>query len=179
MKFSPFPELKTKRLLLQKIEASDCDIILFLRSDATVNTYIERPESRQTKTTADALDFIEKINKNLVTEQSIAWGITLQNNPTIIGTICLWNFSEDNKTAEVGYDLNPKFHRKGIMSEALKTVINYGFTSIDLYKIEAFTHKNNESSKHLLERNGFKHNTHRTDGDTTANFIFERYKVTL
>ena len=65
------------------------------------------------------------------------------------------------------------------MSEALKAVINYGFNSINLDKIEAFTHKNNESSKHLLERNGFKHNAHRTDGDNAANFIFERYKVTL
>ncbi|MBQ0769090.1 MAG: GNAT family N-acetyltransferase [Bizionia sp.] len=179
MKFTPFPELKTERLLLRKIETTDCDVILFLRSDETVNAYIERPESRKTKNKADALKFIEKIEENLDTEQSIAWGITLQNNPQIIGTICLWNFSEDRKTAEVGYDLNPKFHKKGIMSEALKATINYGFNSLNLNKIEAFTHKNNESSKHLLEKNGFKHGAHRKDLDNNANFIFERYKAAL
>ena len=66
--------------------------------------------------------------------------ITVNNNPEIIVKICLWNFSKDYKTAEVGYNLNPNFQKKGIMSESLKSMVNFGF--IELYKkrIEAFTH---------------------------------------
>lgn len=67
----------------------------------------------------------------------------------------MWNFSKDNKKAEVGYDLNPLFQRKGIMSEALKSILGFGFNNLNLDKIDAFTHKKNESSKKLLEKNGF------------------------
>ena len=68
----------------------------------------------------------------------------------MIGTISLWKFSEDKKTAEVGYDLNPVFHNKGIMTEALNCVLKYGFTQLQLDKIEAYTHKENQASRKLL-----------------------------
>jgi len=173
MKFTPFPEIKTERLILRKIETSDCDVILFLRSDATVTKFIERPESRKTKTIADAIKFINELNEYLVTNKSISWGITLKNGPKIIGTICLWNFSEDFKTAEVGYDLDPKFQRKGIMNEAMKKVVDFGFKELRLDKIEAFTHCKNENSKKLLEKNGFQFIENRKDLGNKSNIIFE------
>jgi len=173
MKFKPFPKLNTKRLNLRKIKKSDCKTILFLRSDKTINKYIERPENRQTKNIADALYFIKELNKNLENNISISWGITLKNDPKIIGTICLWNFSKNNKTAEVGYDLDPKFHKKGIMSEALNTIIDFGFKKLKLNKIEAFTHKENEDSKNLLKKQGFHFIENRKDLDNESNSIFE------
>src|SRR5690554_5784765 len=127
MNFIPFPEIKSERLLLRKIELSDSDVILFLRSDKTVTKFIERPENRKTKNLSDAIKFIHELNGYIETNKSITWGITLKNEPTIIGTICLWNFSQNDTIAEVGYDLSPKYHKKGIMNEALKLIIDYGF----------------------------------------------------
>ena len=173
MKFLPFPEIKTERLILRKIEESDCDVILFLRSDKTVNKFIKRPENRRTKNKADALKFITEIDHGIENNNLISWGITLKNNPEIIGTICLWNFSKNKKIAEVGYDLNPLFQRKGIMSEALYCIINFGFNELNLSKIEAFTHTKNENSKKLLEKNGFKFIKNRIDSNNTFNIIFE------
>jgi ribosomal-protein-alanine N-acetyltransferase len=54
---------------------------------------------------------------------------------------------ENNTIAEVGYGLNPAFQNKGIMTEALKCVIDYGFNELKLIKIEAFTHIKEMSSK--------------------------------
>ena len=173
MKFRPFPEIKTERLFLRKINELDSEVILFLRSDETVNKFIERPENRITKNKTDAIKFIIEINEAFENHKSIAWGITLINNPKIIGTICLWNFSNDKKIAEIGFDLNPAFQRKGIMNEVLKSVINFGFNKLDLYKIEAFTHKENKSSIRLLEKNRFQFNENRKDEDNTNNIIFE------
>jgi len=112
MIFKPFPEIKSERLFLRKIEETDCDVILFLRSDEAVTKFIERPENRKTKNISDAIKFIKELDEYLETNKSISWGITLKNDPKIIGTICLWNFSKDKKTAEVGYDLNPDFQKK-------------------------------------------------------------------
>ena len=89
----------------------------------------------------------------------------------------MWNFSQDNKKAEVGYDLNPLFQRKGIMSEALKNIIAFGFNELRLNKIEAFTHKENESSKNLLEKNGFILMEQKKDEKNRSNLIFEIEKT--
>jgi ribosomal-protein-alanine N-acetyltransferase len=173
MKFKRFPEIQTERLLLRKIETIDADDILFLRTDAIVNQFIERPENRKTRTISDAVKFIQEVNEAFLKDKSITWGIAFRNKAHIIGTICLWNFSVDHKVAEVGYDLNPDFHRKGVMREALKSVVEFGFNELKLSKIEAFTNKNNEGSKKLLEKIGFQINTERTDPENSLNEIFE------
>jgi len=179
MIFTPFPEIKSERLFLRKIEISDSDVILFLRSNETVTKFIERPENRKTKNIADAIKFIKELNEYLETNKSIAWGITIKNNPKIIGTICLWNFSKDKKTAEVGYDLDPKFQRKGIMNETMKMIIDFGFKELKLDKIEAFTHHKNENSKKLLEKNRFELIENRKDLDNKSNIIFELKNVSI
>ncbi len=175
--FSPFPILKTERLSLRKIEESDCDTILFLRSDKVINEFIYRPESSRTKNKADAHLFIQKIHSGIRRNQFISWGITLHKDPKIIGTICLWNFSKDLRTAEVGYDLNPIYQGKGIMTEALNKVIHFGQNELNFNKIEAFTHKENEASKKLLEKCGLALNTDRVDLDNLNNLIFETTQI--
>lgn len=173
MTFNPFPKLQSERLNLREITSADSATILFLRSDKTVNKFIERPEESKTKTIADALKFIEKITVATKKNTSIVWGITVKDSPGIIGSICLWNFSEDRKTAEVGYDLSPKSHGKGIMREALNCVMKFGFNKLNLNKIEAFTHSENEASKKLLIHQGFEYNKNRKDEGNNSNIIFE------
>lgn len=173
MRSNPFPEIKTERLILRRVDESDDEVVLFLRSDKTVNKYIQRPESQMTKTKAEALQFIKRINDEIENNISITWGITLKGNPNLIGTICLWNFSKDKKNAEVGYGLKPLFYKKGIMNEALKNILAFGFDELSIHKIEAFTHKENESSKNLLKRNGFILMENRKDKENDSNLIFE------
>ncbi|WP_103070457.1 GNAT family N-acetyltransferase [Aquimarina sediminis] len=169
MTFIPFPKLQTNRLSLRRLEERDAKVILFLRSNEIVNQFVKRPK---TNSTEEAIAFINKINKGIEEEDWIFWGISTNQNTELIGTICLWNFSEDKKIAEVGYDLHPKFHQKGIMNEALECILDYGFNTLSLESIEAYTHKNNEGSKKLLIKNKFEHIAHRKDNDNPDNVIF-------
>ena len=173
MNFNPFPILKSERLFLRNINESDSDVILFLRSDKSIIKFIKRPENRKTKNKSDAVKLIKEINENIKNNKSITWGITLKNEPQIIGTICLWNFSKNNKIAEVGYDLNTEFQGLGIMSEALRLIIDFGFNELKLEKIEAYTHNENENSKRLLEKNGFHFKKNKKDLENDSNIIFE------
>jgi len=170
MNFILFPKLTTDRLILRKATKADGNEILFLRSDQSVNKYINRPPTKNLK---EAEDFMEKIEHGIQKGQNINWNITLKNDPKMIGTICLWNFSEDQKIGEVGYDLHPHFHGKGIMSEALKCVVNFGFQKLNLEKIEAYTHRENESSKRLLENNNFTLVSEKNDNNNEFNIVFE------
>ena len=60
---------------------------------------------------------------------------------------------------------------KGIMSEALQRVLKYGFESLGLNEIVAFTHRLNEASKNMLLRNQFLIKLDRSDQDNSDNVI--------
>jgi ribosomal-protein-alanine N-acetyltransferase len=167
--FSPFPELLTERLILRQITSCDCPQILFLRSDEEVNAFIKRPAPNDLK---DAELFLEKISKGVKNKALIYWGIALKETPEMIGSICLWNFSTAAKKVEIGYDLNPKFQNLGIMTEAMKAVLEYGFQDLQANTIEAFTHYQNENSIKLLQKNGFSIVPNKKDPDNVDNIVF-------
>ena len=154
---------------MRQFNLKDAEQVLFLRSDSEVNKFIKRQTPQEIQ---DAIDFVNKIEQTYKQRENVNWVITVKNDPKMIGSICLWNFSADRKTAEVGYDLNPSFQNKGIMTEALKEVLQFGFYSLKLNKIVAFTHRENENSKKLLTKNRFILQEDETDPDNEDNIIF-------
>lgn len=144
---SHLPNLITARLTLRQLLPSDDRNLLSLRSNYEVNRYLDRSTP---KDITDARQFIDSILEH----KRVYWAITLRS-PELIGTICLFNFSEDRLSAELGYELHPDFQGQGIMDEALKKVIGFGFDILRLEKIVAFTHRDNQQSVGLLEKNEF------------------------
>lgn len=151
--FTPFPILKTERLILRQLTSTDDNEIFALRSNSNVNKYLDRQPS---KTVDDAKTFIQIINENIQKNHSIYWAIVLKSSNKLIGAICLFNFSEDNTKAEIGYELLPDFQGKGVMQEAASNVIDFGSRHIGLRLIEAYTHSENQSSTRLLKKFNFK-----------------------
>ena len=82
------------------------------------------------------------------------------DNPTLIGTIGFWRIESENHRAEIGYLLDPAFHGKGMMHEAMKVVLDYGFGTLKLHSVEANIDKDNEASMKLVERCGFVKEAH-------------------
>lgn len=165
-----FPQLETQRLVLRKLKETDYERIIYLRSDAEVNRFVERPKAENRE---DALAFIERISLEFLSSKSIYWVITEKGAEEMLGSICLWNFSEDGTTAELGYDLAPAAQGKGFMDEALKRILKFGFEEAGFQKIEAFTQKDNLPSIKLLKKNHFELNSERTDPENALNLIFE------
>lgn len=164
----PFPIIITERLNLRKILPTDVDRVHYFRSDKEINKYIKRaPQTREM-----AIAHIQLLSSNLKTDKAIAWGITTKESDVLIGSICLWNFSEDKKTAEVGYDLDPEFQGKGIMSEALKAVLDFGLHERGFETIEAYTDYRNNPSKKLLKLHGFIPNKDKQDTDNQNNKVY-------
>lgn len=169
MDFKAFPEITTERLVLRKLNAKDSELIFALRSSEEVTKYIARPLFENIE---EAKIFIKNRIKDMEKNISIVWIISLKESPIPVGTICLWNFSDDGKTAEVGYDLLPEFQRKGFMNEAIKSVINFGFKELNLNTIAAYTSKHNIESIKLLKKNHFILQKERKDEDFPNNIIF-------
>jgi ribosomal-protein-alanine N-acetyltransferase len=153
LNFSPFPEIKTERLLMRRIRDTDAPEIFFLRSDETVMKYIDREKP---KSTEEAVEFIQKVNENIDKNEAIMWGIALLDNPdTLIGNIGYWRMLNQHYRSEIGYMLHPHFWGNGIMKEALLAAIDYGFNNMKLHSIEAHINPDNTASGMLLEKTGF------------------------
>ncbi|QKJ30798.1 GNAT family N-acetyltransferase [Mucilaginibacter mali] len=149
---NPFPVLATDRLVLRKLDLSDNEALLKLRSDESVNRYLDRPP---TNSIADAEAFIHKIAAIIQNQHGIYWAITLKDEDALIGTICFWNFNHEKRMADIGYELMPQYQGQGFMQEALAKVLAYAFDTMQLKVITGLIHPENERSIQALKRNGF------------------------
>jgi ribosomal-protein-alanine N-acetyltransferase len=151
--FIPFPILKTERLTLRQLIINDEQEIFTLRSDSEINKYLDRQIAN---TIDDARNFINKVNENINKNDSLYWAITFSDKNILVGTICLFGFSDKNDNCEIGYELLTNFQGQGIMKEAVEKVIDYAFNAIKVQKIEAFFHRDNQSSIKLLKKFSFR-----------------------
>jgi len=155
--FDPFPVLITERLILRRIGNNDAHEIFSLRSDEQIMKYICRPKPRHMD---DILQFIQKIDKMIDGNEGIAWAMTLKSDPKMMGHISLHVINKEHYRAEVGYMMLPEHCGIGLMSEALRAVLDYGFNNLRLHSIEANISPQNHHSRKLLERNNFIKEAH-------------------
>lgn len=143
-----FPVLVTERLTLRQLLLTDDQQIFSLRSNNEINKYLDRPLCSSVD---DAGNFISKIIKS----GALYWAITLTGKNILIGTICLFDFSDDHCECEIGYELLPDFQKQGIMKETVQKVIDYAFHTIAVKKITASLHRDNQNSIKLLRAFSF------------------------
>jgi RimJ/RimL family protein N-acetyltransferase len=60
------------------------------------------------------------------------------------------------KSAEIGYFLGEPYWNKGIMTEAVKQMVKYGFENLDIVRIHTGIFEYNIASQRVLEKCGFK-----------------------
>lgn len=170
MSYPPsFPSLTTERLTLRQLRFDDTNAIFRLRSSKEINKLISRETP---KTLNDAKAFIQVCHQEFEKEHRIFWAMQLENPKQLIGTIVFHKIDLENKYAEVGSELNPDFQGNRFMSEAMKTVIEFGKTILKLKTIEAFTHQNNSASIALLEKHQFGLQPERREKGFENNRIF-------
>ena len=155
--FSPFPNLETERLLLRRVDSNDKKEIFALRSNPETMKYIPRP---LVKTDEEALTHIAMIDGKIDSNEGINWAITLKDNAKLIGIIGHYMIKPEHYRAEIGYMLLPEYHGKGIVTEAVKEVVKYGFEVMKLHSIEATLDPENYGSAKVLEKNGFMKEAH-------------------
>lgn len=151
--WTPFPILRTERLTLRQIGQGDAHEILVLRSNAQVNQYLDRKPATSHQ---EAEAFITGISESIQRSECLYWGIALIGCSQMVGSVCLFNLSENKSKAEIGFELLPEFHQKGIMREAVDLVIRYAMNEIAVDRIEANVHFQNNASINLLKNLGFR-----------------------
>ena len=149
-RFKNIPTLKTERLILRRIERSDLEDVFAYASDPKVPEYLlwsVHPSRAYTKA------YLALLQKRYALGEFYDWGI--EYNGHIVGTVGFTSFSPEHSIGEVGYVLSSKVWGKGIASEALAKIMEYGFLELGLNRLEARFMVGNDKSKSLLLRSGF------------------------
>src|SRR3954464_4258636 len=84
MTFTPFPILKTDRLLLRQLCTDDTADVFIMRSDPEVMKYIPRPLAI---TLDDAAAVIQMVNDFIEKGEKINWAITAKSTGKVIDMI--------------------------------------------------------------------------------------------
>ena len=153
--FGNLPTLETERLNIRLFSNQDVQDLYEYCSDEQVTRYLPFETYNNIADAIDRINFCIESYKNI--QGPILWAIEYKENGKLIGSIDFVRWNEENKEAEIGYALNRKYWNKGIMTEALKTVIKFGFEKMDLNRIEMHCDERNMGSARVMEKNGLKY----------------------
>lgn len=150
----PFDQLtlKTERLLLRPLRESDADALMGIFSDPRVMRY-------WSTTPWDSIEqahaMIARELKSMAAGEQLTLALERTEDAALIGTCTLFAISAQCRRAEVGYIMASHAWGKAYMDEALRALLNYGFTELRLNRVEADIDPRNEASQKTLERLGF------------------------
>lgn len=149
---STFPVLKTERLLLRKINASDqSDIFQGLSDPLVVRFYGVNYSTFEA--TKEQMDWFEVLRKS---KTGIWWAVCDINSGKFYGACGFNNLQVKHQKAELGFWLLPDYWGRGIIAEAVSEINEFAFKELHLHRIEAFVESENENSKKVLKKMGFK-----------------------
>lgn len=148
------PRIETKRFILRKFTNNDIDDLYEYASDNEVTQFL----SWDTYKNIDmAVDYIENVLLKYSKNEIAPWGIEWKENSKLIGSIDFVQYDRKNFSAEIGYVLNRKYWNKGIMTEALKEIVKFGFDEMNLTRIETKLDSRNVASEKVMQKNGLKY----------------------
>lgn len=151
--FGSFPVLETESLLLRRITAADAKALYAILSNEEVTRYYDDDPFRSI---ASAEDQIEAWENGYGRRAVVRWGIVRKADGRLAGTCGMYGFHSLHLRASVGYELDPSYWRRGVMTEALGRVVEYGFGELGLRRLQAFVMPDNTGSVRLLRKLGFK-----------------------
>ena len=145
--------LQTERLILRRFVERDAEAMFqnWASSDENL-TYVTgepHPDVEVTRTS------IRNWIASYANPNYYKWAICLKENPEkVIGDISIVAIDDNDSSCEIGYVLGKAYWGRGIMTEALKTVLDFCFTQAGFQKIRARYASLNPASGRVMEKAG-------------------------
>lgn len=151
--FGAFPVLETARMILREIMPEDARGVFAIRGDYEVTKY----NGGMNYTRLDQAEaLVASIRDAYRDKRSVRWGMTLKGgDDTVIGMVGYNYWVRADYRASVGYDLARAYWGRGLMPEALRAILQFGFERMALNRVEADASSPNVQSIRVLEKVGF------------------------
>ena len=156
-------EIRTERLLIKTPEIDDKFELTQLINDKDVIKWLS--EIPFPYTLCHAEEFIERSRERVLKQES--YNFMIFQDKKMIGGIGLSEFN--NKSCQVGYWLGKKYWGNGFATEALKSILDFGFDQLSLEKIYAAYKIGNEGSIRVLNKSGFEYSRKKYEYDSVLN----------
>lgn len=145
--------VETERLVLRRFKYSDNEAML---RNWIADEKIQSMYSEPTYTTIEAInELLKKYIDSYENSDYYRWAIILKDSGECIGQIAYFLVDIKNNFAEIEYCIGSDFQCKGLATEATKAVIEYGFSKINLHKVQICTKTTNIPSQKVIEKCGF------------------------
>jgi RimJ/RimL family protein N-acetyltransferase len=159
MELSPTYPVRSARLSLRPLSASDTEAMLAYRSRPDVCRYVpfdpmdaaiitERLATVWVRTSLDDVG------------QNLTLGVEITATGDLVGDVVLFWHSREHRGGEVGYVLNPAFGGHGYATEAVQTLLGLAFDGLGLHRVIARIDARNDASARLAERLGMRQEAH-------------------
>ena len=146
----PDAPIETERLLLRPFRESDAEAFFKCCQNPNIgNNAGWKPHG--------SLEESQEILRSVFISQSGIWAIILKEDGRLIGSVgIIPDPKRENPQARMlGYWLDESHWGKGYMTEAVQSVLDYGFNTLQLNLITANCYPHNERSQQVLKRHGF------------------------
>lgn len=142
------PRLETERLVLRPMSMADIEFVFRHFSSTETNQFSSYENLKSMQEAMELFKLFIEPGK----PSSFRLGIVLRKTGELVGTLGFYGLATRDRRAEIGYDLGKEHWGRGIMTEAVRALVKYGFEEIGLNRIEASVDPENERSVKLLER---------------------------
>lgn len=145
------PRLCTPRLSLRAMRVGDSADMFSYASLPQVTEYLLWQPHESERATKRYLEYAQKLYRS---GEMVDWAVTLEETGRMIGTCGFASLDGENRSGEIGYVLHPDFWGKGLAAAALRAVMQYGFETLGLHRIEGRHMRGNESSGKVMQKCG-------------------------
>lgn len=146
--------IETERLILRRMTIDDAqDMFDNWASDDDITMYMTWQTHQSLETSKEYISFVLNNYNN---PDYYEWIIEYKESGKAVGSIGCINVNKNMESVEAGYCLSKKYWNKGIMSEALKSVIEYLFKEAEVNRIESFHLPPNTASGKVMQKCGMK-----------------------
>lgn len=151
--FDTFPEIDLdENFYLREQNLNDIQDFLDYYSNPEVCKYILASIPKNIYEAEIELKYWIDLYRN---RKTIYWAIARKSDNKMIGAAGFNNWDHYNNRTEISYDLAREYWHQGICSKALKKIVDFAFTKMQLNRIQASTLKENIGSIKVLEKTGF------------------------
>jgi ribosomal-protein-alanine N-acetyltransferase len=150
--FEDLPELETERLLLRKMRLDDARAMFAYASDPEVTRYVLFETHRSIE---DSEAYLRVAVEGYERGDFGGWGVVLKDSGAFVGTCGVdFGYAPEHARAELGYVLSREHWGKGLVPEAVRAVIRFGFGRMELNRIQARCIAENTASARVMEKAG-------------------------
>ncbi|KXT87760.1 GNAT family N-acetyltransferase [Streptococcus oralis] len=171
--------LETKRLVLRRFVESDVAAMFKNWASTAENlTYVTWDPHPDVEVTRNS---IRNWVASYTNPNYYKWAICLKENPEqVIGDISIVEMDEIDSSCEIGYVLGKSYWGRGIMTEALKAVLDFCLTQAGFQRVRARYASLNPASGRVMEKAGMSYLKTITNGverkDYVADLIYYQIK---